>query len=79
MRKFSIRQAHLGLYTLPLIQGIEEKFDANQLQTVLREEHLNFITILAKGHHGSTISLLRRYDTTGPGGGFWSHWRYSRC
>lgn len=70
MRKFSIRQAHLGLYTLPLIQGIEEKFDANQLQTVLKEEPLNFITVLGKCHHGSAIGLLRRYDTTGLGGGF---------
>jgi len=52
MNNFPFRQVHLDFHTSPLIERVGEDFDPEKFVKVLKEAHINSITVFAKCHHG---------------------------
>ncbi len=50
--RLRFRQIHLDFHTSPDIEGIGEDFDKRKWQEVLREGHVDSITLFSKCHHG---------------------------
>lgn len=58
---FPFRQIHLDFHTGPWIPGIGSEFTPEEFARVLKEAHVNSITVFAKCHHGHLY-----YDTARP-------------
>jgi hypothetical protein len=46
------RQVHLDFHTAPQIPAIGSEFDASEFARVVKEAHVNSVTVFAKCHHG---------------------------
>jgi len=62
-KSFSLpfRQIHLDFHTGPWIGDVGSEFDAKEFARVMKEAHVNSVTVFAKCHHGHLY-----YDTQRP-------------
>lgn len=52
MKSLNYRQIHLDFHTSEAIEGIGKDFTKEQFQSMLKEGHVNSITVFSKCHHG---------------------------
>ncbi len=52
MRRLPARQVHLDFHTSEYMEKVGSQFDKKQFQEVLKEGHVNSITVFGKCHHG---------------------------
>lgn len=50
--RLPMRQIHLDFHTSPFIDGVGERFDAEEFAKTLQKAHVNSVNIFAKCHHG---------------------------